>query len=179
VGPAGCAGQLQQPAPRAVRTRLQHWAQCRRAGVPGCGRWRQGSGSTRSAELLELAGGGRAGRWRRQGCGVCVCVGGYMAATGCNRHALKGLLYVAGFNQYTLNFLNLLVDTNRIDAIDEICESFETSYCALTDTQVREHGCGCGKRGWCLSRVYICSTARGVDSDLRDSGCSVPLRGHE
>lgn len=42
----------------------------------------------------------------------------------------------AGFNQYTLNFLNLLVDTNRIDAIEEICESFETSYCELTDTQV-------------------------------------------
>lgn len=50
----------------------------------------------------------------------------------------------AGFNQYTLNFLNLLVDTNRIDAIDEICESFEVSYCALTDTQVSTTGGGGG-----------------------------------
>ncbi|GAB4818405.1 hypothetical protein N2152v2_005451 [Parachlorella kessleri] len=54
-----------------------------------------------------------------------------------NKKALiKRLASESGFNQYTVNFLNLLVDGNRIDAIDEICESFEVSYCALTDTQV-------------------------------------------
>ena len=46
--------------------------------------------------------------------------------------------------QYTVNFLNLLIDQNRIEALDEICESFEKSYCALTDTQV---GAGSGGRG--------------------------------
>ena len=52
--------------------------------------------------------------------------------------------------QYTVNFLNLLIDQNRIEALDEICESFEKSYCALTDTQVRHRqlgGCGCWAEG--------------------------------
>lgn len=38
--------------------------------------------------------------------------------------------------QYTVNFLNLLIDQSRIEALEPICESFEKSYCALTDTQV-------------------------------------------
>lgn len=42
----------------------------------------------------------------------------------------------SGFNMYTVNFLNLLIDQNRIDAISEICEAFETRYCQLTDTTV-------------------------------------------
>eukprot|EP00887_Chlorella_sp_A99_P001303 scaffold14.g1303.t1 len=59
----------------------------------------------------------------------------------------------AGFSQYTTNFLKLLLDQNRMDvragarrgrgavlgarwAIEEITESFESSYCQLTDTQV-------------------------------------------
>ncbi len=49
--------------------------------------------------------------------------------------------------QYTVNFLNLLIDQNRIEALDEICESFEKSYCALTDTQVGAGGAG----GWGLA----------------------------
>mmetsp|Transcript_17122 Transcript_17122/g.47778 ORF Transcript_17122/g.47778 Transcript_17122/m.47778 type:complete len:225 (+) Transcript_17122:131-805(+) len=42
----------------------------------------------------------------------------------------------AGFNEYTLNFLNLLVDRQRMDCIDQVMQSFETKYCELTDTQV-------------------------------------------
>lgn len=42
-----------------------------------------------------------------------------------------------GFQQITLNFLKLLVDRNRIDGIDGICEQFEQRYCELSDTQVR------------------------------------------
>ncbi|GBF89677.1 F-type H+-transporting ATPase subunit delta [Raphidocelis subcapitata] len=42
----------------------------------------------------------------------------------------------AGFQQYTSNFLNLLVEKDRLNLLDEICESFETQYCELTDTQV-------------------------------------------
>lgn len=42
----------------------------------------------------------------------------------------------SGFNPYTVDFLNLLIDQNRIDAISEICEAFETRYCQLTDTTV-------------------------------------------
>lgn len=42
----------------------------------------------------------------------------------------------AGFQQYTINFLNLLVEKDRLDILEEICESFEDFYCKLTDTQV-------------------------------------------
>ncbi|KAI7842461.1 hypothetical protein COHA_003817 [Chlorella ohadii] len=52
------------------------------------------------------------------------------------KEVVKRLAAEASFSQYTVNFLNLLIDQNRIEALDEICESFEKSYCALTDTQV-------------------------------------------
>lgn len=55
--------------------------------------------------------------------------------------------------QYTVNFLNLLIDQNRIEALDEICESFEKSYCALTDTQV---GVGCWGTG--IWEIVVSST---------------------
>jgi len=42
----------------------------------------------------------------------------------------------AGFQLYTINFLNLLVQKDRLALLDEICESFEEQYCKLTDTQV-------------------------------------------
>jgi hypothetical protein len=43
----------------------------------------------------------------------------------------------AGFNQYTNNFLNLLVQKDRLGLLEEICQEFEELYCKLTDTQVR------------------------------------------
>ena len=42
----------------------------------------------------------------------------------------------AGFQKYTTNFLNLLVEKDRVSLLPEICESFEEQYCELTDTQV-------------------------------------------
>ena len=39
--------------------------------------------------------------------------------------------------QETVDFLKLLVDTNRIDCITEIIDMFETKYNEITDTQVR------------------------------------------
>eukprot|EP00877_Chromochloris_zofingiensis_P001530 jgi/Chrzof1/11378/Cz05g34180.t1_ATPD[v5.2] len=42
----------------------------------------------------------------------------------------------AGFQKYTMNFLNLLVEKDRVGLLEEICESFEDQYCDLTDTQV-------------------------------------------
>jgi F-type H+-transporting ATPase subunit delta len=42
----------------------------------------------------------------------------------------------SGFNNYTVNFLNILIDQSRMDAIVEVCDSFETKYCQMTDTQV-------------------------------------------
>jgi len=49
---------------------------------------------------------------------------------------VKRIASESGFNNYTVNFLNLLIDQNRINAIEEICDAFETKYCSLTDTQV-------------------------------------------
>jgi F0F1-type ATP synthase delta subunit len=37
----------------------------------------------------------------------------------------------------TVDFLKLLVDTNRLDCIDSIISTFEDAYNELTDTQVR------------------------------------------
>lgn len=49
---------------------------------------------------------------------------------------IKKIATEGGFNSYTTNFLMLLVDKNRIDAIAEVIAAFEDSYCKLTDTQV-------------------------------------------
>lgn len=42
----------------------------------------------------------------------------------------------AGFQLYTMNFLNLLVEKDRMPLLEEICESFDEQYCKVTDTQV-------------------------------------------
>jgi hypothetical protein len=46
----------------------------------------------------------------------------------------------AGFQEYTNNFMNLLLEKDRLALLDEICESFEEFYCKLTDTQVKWRG---------------------------------------
>jgi ATP synthase F1 delta subunit len=50
---------------------------------------------------------------------------------------IKKIAQEGGFNNYTTNFLMLLVEKNRIDAIADIIAAFEELYCRLTDTQVR------------------------------------------
>lgn len=42
----------------------------------------------------------------------------------------------AGFNPFSVNFLCLLVDKQRIDSVAQICEEFENLYCEVTDTEV-------------------------------------------
>merc|ERR1711924_569651 len=42
----------------------------------------------------------------------------------------------AGFNEFSTNFLCLLVDKQRITSVNEICEQFEPIYCDVTDTEV-------------------------------------------
>lgn len=51
---------------------------------------------------------------------------------------VKKIAKEAGLSKYTVNFLNLLVDTDRIVAIEEILNAFEQTYCKMTDTQVRQ-----------------------------------------
>jgi len=57
-------------------------------------------------------------------------------AEGKKKELVKRLASESDFNNYTVNFLNLLIDQGRIDAIEEICDAFELKYCSLTDTQV-------------------------------------------
>jgi len=52
------------------------------------------------------------------------------------RAVLTKLGKEAGFQTYTNNFLNLLLEKDRLSLLDEVCESFEEAYCKLTDTQV-------------------------------------------
>ena len=43
----------------------------------------------------------------------------------------------ASLSEYTINFLNILVDQDRLVAADLVFGAFEKRYCELTDTQVR------------------------------------------
>jgi len=52
------------------------------------------------------------------------------------KDVVKKIAKEAGLSKYTVNFLNLLVDTDRIVAIEEILNAFEQTYCKMTDTQV-------------------------------------------
>ena len=52
------------------------------------------------------------------------------------RDVVKRIAKEAGLSKYTVNFLNLLIDKDRIVAIEEILDAFETTYCSMTDTQV-------------------------------------------
>ena len=52
------------------------------------------------------------------------------------RDVVKKIEKQAGLSKYTVNFLNLLIDKDRIVAIEEILEAFEQTYCKMTDTQV-------------------------------------------
>lgn len=52
------------------------------------------------------------------------------------RAVLAKIAKEAGFQQYTINWLNLLVEKDRLSLVPEICESFEDLYCQMTDTQV-------------------------------------------
>ncbi|KAL3159317.1 hypothetical protein ABBQ32_011270 [Trebouxia sp. C0010 RCD-2024] len=52
------------------------------------------------------------------------------------RDVVKKIGKEAGLSKYTTNFLNLLIDKDRIQAIEEIIDAFEKTYCKLTDTQV-------------------------------------------
>jgi F0F1-type ATP synthase delta subunit len=54
------------------------------------------------------------------------------------RDVVKNISKEAGLSKYTTNFLNLLIDKDRIEAIEEILEAFEQTYCKMTDTQVSQ-----------------------------------------
>ena len=52
------------------------------------------------------------------------------------RNVIQSIGKEAGLNADTVTFLNLVLDKDRLMALEEICESFEKRYCQLTDTQV-------------------------------------------
>lgn len=54
------------------------------------------------------------------------------------RDVVKRIAKEAGLSKYTVNFLNLLIDKDRIVAIEEIMAAFEETYCGMTDTQVSQ-----------------------------------------
>ena len=53
------------------------------------------------------------------------------------KKVVSNLAKEASLQKQTVNFLNLLMDKDRIAAIDQIFEAFEQTYCKLTETQVR------------------------------------------
>eukprot|EP00475_Leptophrys_vorax_P009358 TRINITY_DN1620_c0_g1_i1.p1 TRINITY_DN1620_c0_g1~~TRINITY_DN1620_c0_g1_i1.p1 ORF type:complete len:254 (+),score=40.53 TRINITY_DN1620_c0_g1_i1:132-893(+) len=52
------------------------------------------------------------------------------------KSVIKSLAAESGFNSYTTNFLNVLVDKKRVNILKEIAAVFEELYCDITDTQV-------------------------------------------
>ena len=61
-----------------------------------------------------------------------------MVDVGKKRDLLSSLANDAGLSKHTLNFLNLLLDSDRLVAVESIFDEFQAAYCRLTDTQARE-----------------------------------------
>lgn len=72
------------------------------------------------------------------------------------RDVVKNISKEAGLSKYTTNFLNLLVDKDRIEAIEEILEAFEQTYCKMTDTQVSQVF-----MSYCLQRYMLTIPVQG------------------
>ena len=60
-----------------------------------------------------------------------------MVDVGKKRDLLLSLANDAGLSKHTLNFLNLLLDSDRLVAVESIFDEFQAAYCRLTDTQAR------------------------------------------
>jgi len=60
-----------------------------------------------------------------------------MVDIGKKRDLLSSLANDAGLSKHTLNFMNLLLDSDRLVAMEQIFDAFQTAYCRLTDTQAR------------------------------------------
>ncbi|KAL1196037.1 ATP synthase subunit delta [Cardamine amara subsp. amara] len=54
------------------------------------------------------------------------------------RQVIDDIVKSSSLQVHTSNFLNILVDANRIDIVTEIVKEFETVYNKLTDTQMAE-----------------------------------------
>lgn len=52
------------------------------------------------------------------------------------KEVLETICQEGGFDQDTINFLNLLMDKGRAGILEEICNAFEDEYCKMTNTQV-------------------------------------------
>lgn len=52
------------------------------------------------------------------------------------KDVLEKLAKDAKLTDYVLNFLNILIDQDRLVNADTIFSAFESRYCELTDTQV-------------------------------------------
>mmetsp|Transcript_16761 Transcript_16761/g.34352 ORF Transcript_16761/g.34352 Transcript_16761/m.34352 type:complete len:223 (+) Transcript_16761:106-774(+) len=59
-----------------------------------------------------------------------------VADSGKKKSLIAAISEEAGFNDFSSNFLCLLVDKQRIEGVSEICEEFEKIYCEVTDTEV-------------------------------------------
>ena len=59
-----------------------------------------------------------------------------MNGTEQKRKMVENLAKEARLKKRTVNFVNLLIDKHRVDAIEDVFAAFEEEYCTLTDTQV-------------------------------------------
>lgn len=59
-----------------------------------------------------------------------------MTSTEQKRKMVENLAKEARLKKRTVNFVNLLIDKHRVDAVEDVFAAFEEEYCTLTDTQV-------------------------------------------
>ena len=59
-----------------------------------------------------------------------------MTSTEQKRKMVENLAKEARLKKRTVNFVNLLIDKHRVDAVEDVFAAFEEEYCKLTDTQV-------------------------------------------
>ena len=59
-----------------------------------------------------------------------------MTSTEQKRNMLENLAKEALLKNIKVNFVNLLIDKHRVDAVEDVFAAFEEEYCTLTDTQV-------------------------------------------
>ena len=52
------------------------------------------------------------------------------------KEVLNKVASEAKFSDYFVDFINILIDQDRLVSADSIFETFELRYCELTDTQV-------------------------------------------
>lgn len=74
------------------------------------------------------------------------------------KNIISTLAKEVSMKQETLDFLHLLVDVNRLDAIEDIISAFDEKYNTITDTQVSSLTTATPPKSFCSSHWKNCQS---------------------